>query len=233
MSDEAVTRQPTDLLNRLCKQGEKLTATPQNWEFGLPLQFWTLEKDRLVVKLLTDVSAEQVPVGTPIWAIFENLGRPRTFRSRVLEHIARPDGRPAAWKIEIPTEVASEDRRRAFRVPAIVPGSVIGNLKLGNNVWNVEIRNLSVVGALIRLPAAVADVLPDDGKYYLNLDAGEDGQVEPSARLIRRGGDGRLAFHFPRSVKMGEVKPSSELVKVVRAAELAWLRKRSGVDEAA
>ena len=229
MSDHAAMFR---LLERLCKQGGRLNAQPDGWDFALQLRFWRVEGGQLVVKVESHLEPERLAAGSKIWCVFEDLGRTRTFSTRIEEHVLRPDGRLAAFKVSMPNAIASQDRRRAFRVPLIVPNVVTVSLTLGDRMWRPELRNISVTGALLKFHPAVADALPDRGRYELILNAaGTNAKV--GAKVVRRAKDGRIAIYFPASTQLGEVVPPPDLGKVVRTLELAWLRRRSGKEKAA
>lgn len=220
------------LVERLCKQGGRVNAQPAGWDFALPLRFWRVEGGQLVVKVESHLEPERLPSGTQIWCVFEDMGRTRTFRTRIEEPVLRPDGRLAAFKIGMPDSIASEDRRRAFRVPLIVPNVVTMSLTMGDRMWRPELRNICVTGALVKFHPAVADALPDRGRYQMILNAAST-NAKVGAKVVRRAKDGRIAFVFPGSTQLGEVVPPPDLGKVVRTLELAWLRRRSGKERAA
>jgi hypothetical protein len=215
---------PLDLLRRLCSQGVHLSAEPSGWDFGVGVRFWRVEASALVLQVGVPLEAGRVPPGTGLWCVYEAHGRVRTFRTVLREEILRPDGRLAAWSVDLPAAIGSEDRRRAFRVPTIVGARF--ELRLEDRLWPVKCRNLSVLGALLELPEPVQDALPHDGRYRLHIDTHE-GEVTVAARIARRRGD-TFAVRFPSSVRLGEVQPPPDLARVVRVLELRWLRKRSG-----
>lgn len=222
-------RAPVDLMERLCSQGVRLSGEPSTIGKGVGLRFWKVENGAVVLKVEVDLAPEAAPVGTKLWCVFENVGRTRTFRTVIRQVVLRPDGRLAAWHVDMPSELKSEDRRRAYRVPVIVGARFI--LELGDRQWPCTCRNMSVCGALLQLPEAVADALPDEARYTVVIDTFES-TARPVGRIARRGKDGRVAVFFPKAVVMGEVKPPPDLAKVARELELRWLRKRSGKDAA-
>lgn len=222
---------PTDLFKRLARQGVRLNAEPEGWERGVLLRFWRVESDALILKLESKVDdPDALVAGMRFWGVFENIGRVRTFTSQILEVVRRPDGAIAGLRCSIPDEVRSEDRRRAFRVPRIFPFAVRGTLVSGDQSWPCTIKNLSVLGVLLDFPAEVADALADEVPYHLQIDTFE-GSAKIGARVVRRTRNGGIAMRFPSATNMGEVAPPPDLARVVRTAELIWLRKRQGTEK--
>lgn len=213
-----------DVMQRHCANGTRLSAQPADWDFGVGVQFWTVDDHGLLLKVVVPLEAGRVPAGTQLWCIFESHGRARTFRTVLREEILKDSGALAGWRVDVPDTIGTEDRRRAFRVPKVL--GLQATLHMGDRAWPVPVKNLSVLGALVELPDAVADILPDRATYTLALDTGE-GACRTPARIARRARGG-VALHFPGSLRLGEVRPKPDLARMVRVAELRWLRKRSG-----
>ena len=74
----------------------------------------------------------------------------------------------------------------------------------------------------------IAKALDDGAPYKLVFDTFE-GSATVGAQVVRRVRGGKIALKFPGSIKMGEVAPSPDLAKVVRFAELLWMRRRGAV----
>lgn len=215
---------PRDVMQRHCANGTRLSAQPADWDVGVGAQFWRVDDAGLLLRIIVPLEAGRIAPSTPLWCIFESHGRARTFRTVLREEVLKDDGALAGWWVDVPDTLGTEDRRRAFRVPRVV--GVQATLHLGNRAWPVPVRNLSVLGALVDLPHAVVDVLPVDATYRVQIETGE-GACRIAARFVRRARNG-LALQFPGSVRLGEVRPKPELARVVRIAELRWLRKRAG-----
>jgi len=221
---------PTDLFKRLARTGARLNAEPAGWDRGVLLRFWRVEDGAMVLKLESALREDQqLARGLPFWAVFENMGRVRTFTSEIVEVVHKPDGTVAGLRCRLPDEVKSEDRRRAFRVPKVPPFAVRATLHSGEQTWPTRVVNLSVLGVLLEFPEPVAAALSEEAPYKLVLETFE-GNATVGAIMVRRSRRGRLAFRFPASTKMGEVSPSPELARVVRFAELVWMRRRNGKD---
>jgi hypothetical protein len=160
------------------------------------------------------------------------MGRARSCRSRLVDVVCDPDGHAVAVRILLPELVSEGDRRRAFRVPIVDEGLVTATLLLGTRVWHPKVRNLSVIGSLLVFHESIAETLRNDTGYKLRLMA-LDETTTVRVLLKRKGSKGRVAVHFPESVQVGDVVPPVQLAKVVRSLELYWLRKRSGIENAA
>lgn len=217
---------PTDLFTRLARKGARLNVQPKDWERAILLRFWRVEGTTMILKIESELPAP-LTVGLPVWGVFENMGRVRTFTSDVVEVVRKPDDSIVGIRISVPDEVKSEDRRRAFRVPKVAPFAVRATLQSGDHVWQPVVVNLSVLGVLIQLPEEIAKALDDGAPYKLVFDTFE-GSATVGAQVVRRVRGGKIALKFPGSIKMGEVAPSPDLAKVVRFAELLWMRRRGG-----
>lgn len=221
-----------DLFQRLCRQGQRVNVQPESWELAFPARMWKVEDGALVLKLEAEFETLDLPRSSEVWAVFEHQGRIRTFRTRVLGVADKPDGTPAAVRLEAPRQVGSEDRRKAYRVPHLPKPELKAALVSGRRTWRPNMRNLSVTGAMFALPAAVTETLKDDGRYVLVLEM--DSQIAKINCIItRKETDGRCAVFFPGALRMGDVVPPPDLARIVRLCELTYLRKRSGKDRAA
>lgn len=226
---------PIDLFTRLARKGARLNAEPKGWDHAILLRFWRVEGDSLVLKVeagLSEDEEEALQPGLPIWAVFENMGRVRTFDAEILE-VVRPDEGPVAGiRCTLPDKVQAEDRRKAFRVPRIPPFALRATLVSGEREWTCTVSNLSVLGALLVFPEGVAESLQDEAPYKLELETFE-ANAAIGCRFARRTRTGKIAVRFPSSLRMGEVSPPPDLAKVVRLCELIWLRKRQGTEKKA
>jgi hypothetical protein len=159
---------------------------------------------------------------------FSHRGRAMTFLSHVrrIETGAQLD-RPRQMTLRIPTQIASEDLRSAYRVNNTrASGLAVKLTTADERVWEPEVVNLSMSGALIQF----TDDFPQlsvDTEVALVLSM-EGREIELCGTLRRSEGP-RWGLTFRESLRGGDIEPPERLAAIVRTLERRWMQQRDSV----
>ncbi len=116
------------------------------------------------------------------------------------------------------------DGRSAFRIPISPEAGTKTRLIAGEREISAELLNLSLLGALIQVPASTPPLaLGMQTRLLMNFRGGADLDIEA---LIRRRADSQYGLFFHHFLRDGEVQPSPQLRKQFTDLERQWLQTR-------
>jgi hypothetical protein len=146
---------------------------------------------------------------------FSSLAQNSTLGSAVLPQLM----------LAYPGAIATVEARESYRVPLFRDTEIQAFLSHGENSWAVHPVDLSMTGILVEFAGTGVPDLPVGTVTSLKLSIDADSCVLRSEVRNRRGDCYGLIFIDV--VQSGELRPPEMLFRIVRAAELEWLRRRA------
>ena len=172
-----------------------------------------------------DVVSKHCPAlrtGSSCCVAFNYQQRPHVF----LASVAECDGSSRASKVvlTIRSEVATADRRRAFRVPVPANSGLAVEVRTNDDrSWPANAVNLSLTGMLIEFPTGAEPGLRVGATVEVRLSLGNDA-IELEAEVKHRDQRAYGLFFADRAVA-DKGHPLSALAAIVRSLEQHWLRR--------
>lgn len=222
---EGVGMSAAELLRRLALRRGLVSLRRPGAPEPLPCEAITATEAHLAVAPAGEVDASGYDVGARVSATLSAEGKVYGFDTAIVA--IEPLPARARLVLRAPTRLQRVDRRQAFRVPIDLSMPVVLLLGWRGRQWSPRVVDLSVSGALVELPEPVVARLPDDERYRVELRY--DGRVAEVDAVVQRKARGRLALHFPDTVRDLEPDPPRALARLVRAVERAWLQLRSSI----
>jgi hypothetical protein len=155
---------------------------------------------------------------------FSHRGRAMTFLSHVRRiETGAPLDRPRQTSLRIPTQIASEDLRSAYRVNNTrTSGLALRLVTADEREWQPEIVNLSMSGALIEF---VEDSPQLSVGTEVSLALSMEGREIDLRGTVRRAAGQRWGLIFRESLRGGDIEPPETLAAIVRTLERRWTQR--------
>ncbi len=219
--EEAVVRKT---LEKCCKYGVPGLAISPDEMAVFQVQFERLTDDNLLLRVFA--GEEDLPF-KPLSLCFVSYAahiKAGIFIARVVSD--RWQGGYHHLLLELPSQVASAETRKSFRVPVAPEAELVceaitdaGRRLPGKCV------DVSLAGALVAFDKEAAAWLPHGSVFTLRLALPE---AEVSIRAeVRRASDKGLGLFFPSAVVDGELSPPDDHLAVVRDLERLWLQHKA------